>query len=350
MAQFSGGSAVSVQWGTASIAARVLPTVRQSQKPAVRRNLILGWRQDWQAIEDWHRIAAHVRDIDPTIETFIVNADQKSSYTRRKAAEKPTLVVSPAPTRFTPYRGKVYQGGAIPKLEQLRLLRAAGLPVPRTRVLTPGVRLDPAEWGEFVIVKPTDISTSSKGKGIRLIRTVNVRYIAPQDYPDNHPGRLGPMVVQQYIDTGEEITLFRVLTFFGEPLYQSYMRVPREIANPAGATDDELADGNIATQGNDSKVTEFVRDDAVLALARRIHAIAPTAPLKGCDIIREAKTGNIYVLEFNPGGNTWHFSSQLGARSRSQRPPEHEVNRHRQFDAFRTAARLLVRHTNEEAE
>jgi hypothetical protein len=315
----------------------------------LRRNLIIGWRKDWQDIQDWHRIAGYVREIDPSIETFVVNSDLNNSYTRRKARERPTLVVSASPLRFKPARGRVYQGGPIAKLKQLKLLSDAGLPVPKTIVLMPGVKLDPAEWGEFVIVKPTDIMTSSKGNGIELMRTERVRYIRPQDYPLGHPGRRGPMVAQQYIHTGEEITLYRVLTLLGEPLYQALFRVPRMIADPTKATDEELAKGNIATQGNDSKVTDFVEDERVLALARRIHEVAPSAPTKGCDIIREEGTGRLFVLEFNPGGNTWHFSSRMSARPRANRPPEHEQRRHAQFDAFRTAARVLVERTNAEA-
>ena len=73
-------------------------------------------------------------------------------------------------------------------------------------------------------------------------------------------------------------------------------------------------------------------------------------PLKGCDIIRDAATGALFVLELNPGGNTWRFSSHYLARERAGRPREHEALRVRQFDAFRMAARVLVRQTELEAE
>jgi hypothetical protein len=33
--------------------------------------------------------------------------------------------------------------------------------------------------------------------------------------------------------------------------------------------------------------------------------------LLGVDIIRESQTGQLYVLETNPYGMTWHFSSPL---------------------------------------
>jgi hypothetical protein len=247
-------------------------------------------------------------------------------------------------------RGKVYAGRMIPKLEQLRRLEAGGVPIPRTEVLKPGIKLDPAEWGEFVIIKPTDILSSSKGRGIQLMRTERVRYIAPDDYPPRHPGRNGPMVVQPFIDTGPELLLMRVLTLFGEPLYMTRMRAPRPVMDLAGADDDTLENMKIATQIADEKINDFVADEAALAMARRIHAAVPEIPLKGSDIMRDVRTGAMYVLEFNPGGNTWHFSSRSSAPSRARRPPEHEIRRKQQFDAFRTAARVLVERTRAEAE
>jgi hypothetical protein len=53
-------------------------------------------------------------------------------------------------------------------------------------------------------------------------------------------------------------------------------------------------------------------DPDVLELARKVHAAFPNIPRLGTDILREAATGKLYVLERNPGGNTWHFSSPIG--------------------------------------
>ncbi len=312
------------------------------------RNLILGHTIGWQSAEDWHAIARHVRDIDPRIETFIARTDLPNSATRRMAASRPTLVVSPGPlSRFRPSRGSIYQGRAIPKLEQLRFLAAAGVNIPRTRVLTADLRLDPAEWGDFVIVKPTDLATSSYGRGIQLMRTGRVRYIAPHDYPADHPGRRGPMVVQQFIDSGDRISYYRVLTFFGEPLY-AQLSWGTEQRIDLAASDEAIESSVIATQPLE-KNKAFVDDRDVIALARAAHAAMPDVPLKGCDIIREARTGTLYVLEVNPGGNTWHFSSSYLARNRAANGPEFEKQRRDQFDALRTAARTLVQRTNAEA-
>ena len=85
----------------------------------------------------------------------------------------------------------------------------------------------------------------------------------------------------------------------------------------------------------------------MLAIARLAHAAIPEVPLKGCDIIRDAGSGRLYVLEVNPGGNTWHFSSRFLAGIRARNGPDFEAQRIRQFEAFRTAARVLAERIDE---
>lgn len=316
----------------------------------ILRNLILVNRPGWQAESDWRVIARHVRDFDPRIEVFVVDGTRRNSYTRRLASKRPTLVCSPSPIpAFLPARGKVYCGRVIPKLDQLRRLAAAGVPVPRTAVLTPDLVLDPAVWGEFVIIKPTDLASSSHGAGIQLMRTRRVRFRSPQDYPSGHPGRLGPMVVQQFVNTGKVVALFRVLTLFGVPLYcvNSHGVAPRVDLD---APDEEIEASPIATQTLADRHQEFAATDMVLAVARRADAAMPDVPLKGVDVIRDETTGAHYVLEVNPGGNTWHFSSSINAERRAALGGDYERQRIRQFDAFRTAARVLAQKTIAEAE
>lgn len=313
------------------------------------RNLILGFRPGFQARGDLEIIARHVREIDPTIATFIVPTTSRNSISRKAAATLPTLVVSNAVMpAFVPLRGHVYQGVIIPKIEEVRRLERAGVSVPKTELLTPELKLDPAEWGEFVVVKPSDRATSSHGAGVSLVRTGRLRYRAPDEYPAGHPGKLGPMLVQQFIDTGENITNCRVLTFFGEPLYSL---VDRAIDRrpPLSASDEQLEATVIASQTVKRHESYFVQEERILALARAASAVAPEAPLKGIDILQEAGTGKLYVIELNMGGNTWHFSSDQQARERAQNGREFELRRQLQFDAFRTAARVLAAKTIAEA-
>jgi hypothetical protein len=317
---------------------------------AIRRHLILAYRPGWQAPSDLAKIARHIHELDPSIATMIIPHTGRNILVRRMAATLPTLVVSPGPlAKFRPFRGKIYQGRPIAKLRQIRRLQRAGVSVPLTALLTPDLRLDPAEWGEFVILKPTDMFTSSRGFGIQLKRTSQVTYVAPKDYPKGHPGRRGPMLVQQFINTGNHITSYRVLTLFGEPLYAMRDRNPEERAS-LDAPDAEIETTVIASQKIQGHASAFVSDPDILATARAAHAALPEIPLKGCDILREEATGKLYVLELNCGGNTWHFSSAQQARERAMHGPEFERERRNQFDAFRAAARVLVARTNEEAQ
>ena len=319
-----------------------------SLRPAemATRHLVLAYRSGWQSLDDLNAIARHVHEIDPSVRTFILPGTLPNSVSRRAAATRPSLIVSPAPLAgFRPLRGKVYQGARIDKLDQIRRLAGAGVAMPRTELLTPGMTLDPAEWGDLVILKPTDMNSSSHGRGIQLIRTRRVRYRLPADYPEGHPGRRAPMLVQQFIDTGERLTLYRVLTLFGEPLYCQFMR-SRASRVDLSAPDDVIETAAIANQAVDQDEF-FVTEPDVLAVARSAHAAIPEVPLKGCDIIRDAGSRRLYVLEVNPGGNTWHFSSRFLADIRAKHEPDFEAERVRQFDAFRTAARVLAERIDE---
>ena len=327
-------------------AATAAPPVRTD----IARHLMLVYRPGWQSLADLNDIRAHVTDIDPTIETFIVPATGRNSVARRRAATRPTLVVSTGRiVEFRPARGKVYQGFPIPKSEELRRLAAGGVPVPRTAILTPDLRLDEAEWGEFVLVKPTDIGTSSHGRGFQLMRTRRVRFTHPAHYPRDHPGRLGPMIVQQFIDTGEHLRSYRVTTFFGEPI-SALVHTSQGKRVDLSAPDAEIEKASVAIQVAGERRSDFTEDPDVLEMARRAHAALPEIPLKGCDILRDAQTGALFVIELNCGGNTWHFSSEFMAERRKKYGEEFERQRRGQFDALRTAARVLVEKTNAEAE
>ena len=108
----------------------------------------------------------------------------------------------------------------------------------------------------------------------------------------------------------------------------------------------------MAAQSFKDQDHDFPIDPGIIALARAAHNAIPEIPLKGCDVVRDHKTGKPYVLELNCGGNTWHFSSNFNPdqRDTSEAALERRRRRRRQFDAMRTAARVLVARTNSEAE
>lgn len=319
------------------------------QPAAAARHLLLVYRPGWQSTDDLVEIAGHARVIDPSVRTFVLPSTHRNPVTRKAAGERPTLVVSPgAINTFRPSRGKVYQGRPIHKVEEIRRLAVAGVPVPRTAILTPDLKLDPNEWGEFVILKPTDIGSSSHGLGVQLMRTERVRFIPPHRYPPGHPGRRGSMAVQQYVHTGDRLTTYRVLTLFGTPLY-AQLNIGGTDRLDLGASDAVIEKAKVALQSADTREAMLVDEPDVLAMARAAYLAIPEIPLQGCDILRDSANGALFVIELNCGGNTWHFSSTYSASFRRNYGAAYEQKRREQFDAMRTAARVLIERTNVEA-
>jgi hypothetical protein len=86
---------------------------------------------------------------------------------------------------------------------------------------------------------------------------------------------------------------------------------------------------------------ELVNDAAVIALAERAHREAfPNFPVLAFDIIRDAETGSLYVLECHAGG-TWMFSADAGLGIEAA----NNLDFRRQFDAIDKAAAILARET-----
>jgi glutathione synthase/RimK-type ligase-like ATP-grasp enzyme len=225
----------------------------------------------------------------------------------------------------------------------MRLLKERGIPVPRWTVIKPETKLSASEWGEVVVVKPAGYGVATFSRGVQLQMTADVRFKLPHAYPEKHPGRDGPMMAQQFIDTGLQPAQIRVLTLFGVPLYAEKISSVKEQPLPAARTKELVSQVRI-TPVSAERARAFVYDADVLDLARRVAAVFPSVPLQGIDILREAKTGKLFVLEINPGGNTWHFSSKYGRHQRVE-----GKKRQDQFDAFSIAADVLIERTRNEA-
>lgn len=309
---------------------------------AATRNLIIVHQHGRQDVSDFYAIAERMASRAPDIEVFIAENERIMPRVRKAASTRPTLVFSPGPLGvFRPARGRIFAGRPMPKLEEMRRLAEGGIPVPAFTELRPDTVLAEADFGSHVILKPSH-PMASNARGQILMRRAAVRYRPLPDYPAGHPGRQGPMVVQRYIDTGLYPAQYRVLTLFGRPLYALSWRstVPRaQLDSP----DHVLAASRVTALGTDF-TGGYAFDADVLDLAARIYAALPDIPLQGCDIIREERTGKLYALEVNPGGNTWHFSSGVPV------VPEAEAKRKDQFDAWSVAAEVLAEKTRALAE
>lgn len=306
------------------------------------RNLVLVHSEGWQSLADFEAIKGFVREMAPDIEVFIASNDAPSSYTRKKAAARPALIFSPIRLqRFKPDRGRIYQGQPMSKLAEVQRLAAAGVAVPPFEEIRPDTVLSPETYGPLVVVKPS-YPFASWGQGVDLQHREKVRYRPPEDYPPDHPGRQGPMIAQKFIDCGHAMTC-RVLTLFGETIFTFGRESTRPLALDLGKETYEVSDFMPAPPDNFVYATH---EPDILALAAEAYRAMPEVALQACDILR-ARTGELYIIEVNPGGGTWMFSSKLADRYRERLGVEDLTA---EFDAFRTCARLLVERTRAEAE
>jgi hypothetical protein len=153
------------------------------------------------------------------------------------------------------------------------------------------------------------------------------------------------MIVQRYVDTGRDIQRWRLSTLFGRTLYAHANFYTERRAKLSEIADVSQFDFSGARE--DEFRREFIYDEDLLALAPKIHACFPEVPLQSIDLLREEATGELFVLEINPGGNTWHFSSSVAERIRTSLGGSRLED---QFQAFDVAAEVLIERTLAEAE
>lgn len=261
--------------------------------------------------------------------------------------QRRVLVVAFCPTfALVPKRGTVLRSLPILKTDQYQFFRKAGLATPKTDIFKFGMTLDPNEWSDYVILKPLRIN--SKGLGIHLVRTRRIGALKPDTFKANHPIHKDIYVVQQFIDTGDYPTHFRVETLLGEPLCcrTIFSSVKRP---PLAASDGTLLEGKVASNAvtKGSNYTKPARDDDVIAFARQMDLALPRIPLKGCDVLKEAGTGKLYALECNPGGNSWAFNSPDGDNARDAFGGKQGMIDH--LGAWDAAARAFINRTRAEA-
>jgi hypothetical protein len=298
-------------------------------------------RGDLDALAD--RVARRAPDID----VLVVGRHRRQQWKVLPRAFRPALTVAWGSLRERRFlAGEILHCPRIPKHVELERLRAAGVPVPDWHVLTPGTRLDPASWGPYVVLKPT---VGAKGVEVRIRRTGRVRYEPPGSFPTDHPIREGPLLAQRFVYTGPWPVSYRVTTFFGRALFcwrveqshqQRRLEGRFEFGNSSGG-------GGIQIIAPSMKSTyTVVADEEVVGLAERAHRLAfPDYPYLGIDVLRDAETGAVSVLEANSGGAIWHLSSGMGASIQRM----HGIDFYRQFGALDLAAEQLIEVTRRRA-
>jgi len=306
------------------------------------------------------RVAEHVvrrRDLDalaeqvarqaPDIDVVVAGKRRADQWRLLPHAFRPTLTVGFGALRRRRFlTGRILHCPRMPKHVELEKLRSAGIPVPDWVVIEPGTTLDPAVWGPYVVVKP---SVGGVGIDVRIRRTGRVRWVAPEAIATEPSNRSAPMLAQRFVYTGPWAVSYRVCSFFGRALYcwrveQSHEKRPLE-----GRWQFRTGTGGGGIQiiaPSKTSTYTLVADEPVIELAERAHRLAfPDYPYLGFDVLRDAETGELSIIEANTGGLVWHLSSKMGIRMQRA----HAIDLYQQFDALARAAEQLVEITRTHA-
>ncbi|MGB4347146.1 MAG: hypothetical protein WBJ21_12215 [Burkholderiaceae bacterium] len=299
-----------------------------------------------ESFEDFLNIAKRVNRLDSSIGILIRNGSFHPREIPLRYQNIPLLtlyLVNPPDTPHT--RGCSLSVKDLGKLEEYKNFIAAGVPIPKVKPYTIGETVDAAEWGDYVVLKPV---YSSHAIGNLLIPTNWLKQIERNTIPPTHPLASNLYLLQQFVNTGAHAMSYRVLSFLGQPLMCISWRRARPIKFPESLDEiftNESFTSNFKQEENlfDEREFKIANDEEVVKFSSQVFNANPDLPLQGIDIVRDAVSGKLFVLENNSGGNVWTFSNQAS-------PTLKAIGRKAlvtQFMAFDRAAEILVKKTHE---
>ncbi|HEY0466171.1 MAG TPA: hypothetical protein VGC79_18300 [Polyangiaceae bacterium] len=301
--------------------------------PHARRVLLLVSNPIVNSAADFEELAEWIAALDPQLSVHVVR-DVKGADLAAHVPDLPTLTVSPGPLRaLRPRRGTVLQGQHVAKSVEYRALAAIGVPVPRWIRLLPGESPTLEELGSHVVTKP---DFGARGAEVRIERSVDARWTPPRtQLAEAFGGPFNPRLAQEFVYTGHFPRSFRVATLFGRRLWS--LCIEASHAREPLLHRSDFHGQSIVSSGDGCSLT-LSNDAAVIALAERASAAFPRVPVLGIDILRDANTAQLFVVELNSLGFSWHFSSPTGLQIQA----EFGFQLSAQFDGRQKAARLLA--------
>ena len=245
-------------------------------------NLVMSYRQGRLDPGDYAKIAERIGKLASDVHVHILpDLPQPSSKLRAWLSDPRWSFAPPASNFSKALRGTTYCGQQIPKDEQMRMLAAQGIRVPKWTFLKPQTTLNEQEWGRFIILKPVAFGRATEGRGVELVRTSAIKYRLRAQFSKDHPGSHGQMIVQQFIDTGKHSEDYRVLTLFGAPLYA----LRRRQLTPMPDLDDPtwtMASAGVTTNASSGeREVEYCYDKDVLKFASKNISRPATGPAAG---------------------------------------------------------------------
>lgn len=273
-----------------------------------------------QQFADFQQVAQRIRERAPDIAPFVFTT--RAAVTPILAAPwlmlRPTVSIEMDSRR----RPRIFRGRRLGhvrgmgKVAEYKQIDAHGLPLPKWLEIEPGTSLDPAEWGAYVVVKP---SRGKRGAFVWTHKTGRVRFRPSSEYPEGHLGRNGPMIAQRFIHTGRWPVAYRIVTYFGKVIVAIRYEGRSDLAPLDSADGIKRAGGGLSIVASAKGSTVALSDDIeIIEIARRAHEVFPEIPSLGVDIIREAETGKLYLIEVNPGGQSWMLTNDAGQEMQTQ--------------------------------
>jgi ATP-grasp domain len=283
---------------------------------------------------DFEELASWVEALDPETAVYLL-PDSAAAELEAKVPDLPTLTVSFAPARkLRPRRGPLLMGQHVAKSVEYAALEALGVPVPRWVRLLPAQQPDLSGFAEHVVTKP---DFGARGADVRVERRDAVAWTPPRtELAERFGGPFNPRLVQEFVYTGQWPSSHRVATLFGTAVFG--LRIEASHTRAALADRRSFHGQSVVSSGRGCSMS-LSADPEVIALAERAHAAFPSVPLLGVDILREADTGRLFVIELNSIGYTWHFSSPSGLKLQA----EFGLDLNAQLDGRRRAAASLAK-------
>jgi predicted ATP-grasp superfamily ATP-dependent carboligase len=273
----------------------------------------------------------------PDIEVAVISLSESvPSQLISELAKRPTLFFSPMPISLpSNIRGRLICPPRVStKYDEFKKLEEAGFPVPKSYLVEGVEQLRNIELEPLVVIKP---NRGLRGRGVNLIRTALLKNWT-QEQLERSPSNRSGMVVQQYVNMGSHPISYRVMTVLGEVIY-----CIKSVAN----TNIERLPVNLSNTGVpiasnvDDRIIVEAYDPDVIDLGRRIHQRFGFTPVMGIDIVRDVNTNELYVLELNSNGWTWHLSSDHGKEHQKR----YSLNKYDQFNALKTITDKLIQET-----
>ncbi len=224
---------------------------------------------------------------------------------------RPTVVVSMEQVlKFKPEWAMIWTQVPCSKVWEYEMLECANLPVPKWVAICEGEMPDLSNFGEFVVTKP---ARSGAGALVRIMRRNRIRWRPSEIRKFNWSSDV--LIVQEYIHTGPWPISYRIGTVFGEPVY-AWRCMANLSRKPFDGEErnSTFFEGRTIVSSSKGCTFDFEVPDDVLELARLTHKAFPTVPVLGTDIIRDFNTRQLYVVEVNAMGDTFHLTSNSGKK------------------------------------